>query len=153
MKRPLARGDEILKILMEVSELDWARNSFSQITTRIKSEEISEDRSTEPPYTSFRFKTDQNEILKLINEALSSRKGPIEWTLSFHDRAPSPGINWTISPKIVAEKEIEAREMGMRVQDYFREKLPDFGPAAYQDMIDLAAHLRSALSFRKKKHH
>ena len=134
---------------MEIAYLDWAKNSSSKVTLKTKLGESIEDRSNSPPYTSFRFKSDQPEIIKSISKALQNYNGKIEWVLTFHDRSPLPGINWTICPKLVLEKTSEAKKLNIDVNEYFRRELPEFGTLAYEDLIDLGSHLRLFLSSSK----
>ena len=146
MSRILANGSEILDLLKGKSELDWARNSFSQVAYSTAEGEVTEDRSSEPPYTSFRFKSDQSELLEVIKHALSCYKGRVEWALFAHDRSPSVGINWTICPKLTVDLDAEIRRSGLTVQQYFKTQAPEFGVLAYEDMVDLVAFLRQAFA-------
>ncbi|MEI2453737.1 hypothetical protein [Lysobacter firmicutimachus] len=142
MSKNLAKGDEIVSLLREVSELDWARNSFSRVVYRAAQGEVAEDRSAEPPYTSFRFKSEQPGLLEALGRAVKSYTGKVDWVLVSHDRSPSAGINWTICPKLTVGLDAEIRSSGLTVQQYFRERMPEFGVSAYEDMVDFVAYLR-----------
>lgn len=142
MSNELAKGTEIVDLLMEISELDWARNSFSRVVYKSAEREFSEDRSGEPPYTSFRFKSEQPRLLENIRRAINNYRGKVEWVLIPHNRSPSRGVNWTICPKLTIEMDAAIRNSGLTAQHFFRERMPDFGVLAYQDMVDLATFLR-----------
>lgn len=146
MSKKLAKGNEIVNLLSSLSQLDWARNSLSQVTYRTAQGEVTEDRSAEPPFTSFRLKFEQPEFLENLSRAVKSYAGKVEWVLISHDRSPSAGVNWTICPKLTVDLNAEIKECGVTVQQYFRERMPEFGILAYEDMVDLVAHLNQSLA-------
>ncbi|WP_162932214.1 hypothetical protein [Solimonas sp. K1W22B-7] len=150
MSVELAKGDEIANLLREVCALDWIRNSFSVASFRTKEGETIEDRSTEPPYTSFRLSEENEAQIKKIDAAISSYRGRVEWTLVRRDRSPHIGINWVICPQLTIDKEAEAKKNGLTVQQYFKKFMPEFGVLAYQDMADLVLVLSNSLKGKKK---
>jgi hypothetical protein len=147
MSRNLAKGNEIVKLLTENSDLVWVRNSFSQVSYTDEKGRQSEDRSSEPPFTSFRFRSEESNLLEAIREAVRTYSGKIEWILISHDRSPLPGVNWTICPKLTIDFKDEINLSRQTVQHYFRDRMPEFGVSAYEDMEIFSFNLKKTFYY------
>lgn len=150
MNKIIADGDEIINLLRGLCELDWAKNSLSRVVFTTPGGTTNEDRSAEPPYTSFRLRGDRPGFLEALSDAVSSYRGAIDWVLISHERTPLPGVNWTLCPKLTVDLDAEVKASGLPVQQYFRERVPGFGAQAYADMLPLVDFLASRLSPQSK---
>jgi len=141
MVQQLANGNEIINLLLGFSELDWAKFESRMVKIEIRNGVIEEDRSTHPPYSSFRLKHEDTQLLEALSRAVITYSGAIEWVLVSHSRSPLPGTNWCICPKEVELKRPLAVQQGITVSQYFITNSPSFGPKAYEDMLPLAEHM------------
>lgn len=105
-----------------------------------------EDRSARPPATSFRFKNEDPNIIELLQKAIDSYKGMLQWVMDGQKKEYGHGINWVIYPKHVPEmKNKSIKVYKLPVEKYMAEYEPDFGPLAYDDLKSLTQHVRSVL--------
>jgi hypothetical protein len=112
----------------------WINNKFQIV-----------DDSKRPPFTSFRFEKEDEALIARIRNALESYKGSVDWVLGEHKRTPLPGTNWMICTKRCWEVQLAGLNAGMTVGEYMAKHEPSFGPAAYADLVELTAYLRSVL--------
>ena len=142
----LAKGNELVLLIQQIADLEWAKSAFSCPTYSVGNKKITEDRSSEPPYSSFRFKTEDPVLMQKLMESVDSYSGKVKWVMVGHDRITLPGRNWTICPKLTLDVEAQAESMGCTTSQYFKENMPEFGPTAYADMLNLVRYVDDALS-------
>lgn len=95
-----------------------------------------EDRSSFPPFISFRFEKEDPDVVKRLLTAVSQYSGAVEWMMVSHNRMELPGVNWMICPKKAFELREKAwKEEGIDVYKYLAIHEPNFGPVAYQDLL------------------
>lgn len=145
MTADLASGDELVSLLEEFAELEWAKCEYRAPKIVTNESSLIEDRSTLPPYTVFRLRTETPYFIKKLCAAVETYSGKVTWTVIKHDRSPLPGTNWAICPQALVDAEDAAFRMGVPVSRYFKEHFPLFGAAAYQDMLGLVSYLRQHL--------
>lgn len=138
-------GRELLELVEQLGELEWARFESRRPTITTRFSTTVEDRSTHPPYASFRFKTESAELIQRLQAAVSSYRGAIAWVMSGHDRAPLPGTNWVIQPKFAADAFEKASELRLPQWRYMQEGFPEFGPVCYEDLLPFVEHVRRSL--------
>jgi hypothetical protein len=138
-------GRELLGLVEQLGELEWAKFETRQPTIETRFSITVEDRSTHPPYASFRFKVESLDLIQRLQAAVSSYRGPISWVMSSHSRAPLPSTNWIIQPKLAADSEEKASEFGLPLWRYMKENFPTYGPACYQDLPVFVEHVRRSI--------
>jgi hypothetical protein len=111
-------GRELLELIEQLGDLEWARFEARQPTFTTRLSTTVEDRSTHPPYASFRFKAESSELIQRIQAAVLSYEGPIAWSMSSHVRAPLPGTNWVIQPKFAADSVEKASQLRLPLWRY-----------------------------------
>jgi hypothetical protein len=137
-----ANGKELLDFIVSLGELEWARfeNRFFKGIPEARIEP--EDRSSRPPYTQFRFKLEDPQVVDKLKRIVASYSGELSWVMTAHDRTPLPGTNWMICPRIVEDRREEASKLKMTVAAFFEQRFPEFGPKAYCDLLGLVEHIR-----------
>ncbi|WP_143178215.1 hypothetical protein, partial [Pseudomonas aeruginosa] len=75
---------------------------------------------------------------------IESYQGRVKWVLDEHKRVNLPGTNWGIVPSRLLEVWDLARALDLAPNQYMAKYEPEFGPIAYEDIIDLAEHVRRA---------
>jgi hypothetical protein len=146
MDEELAKGGELCDVIERISPIEWRKYQSRTLNIDFrKGGGIHEDRTKYPPYTSFRFVVeDQNLVLKL-KLVIESYKGRLEWVMNYHDRIALPGRNWVIQPRFVGEVKSEVGIDSQVVLDrYIAEHYPNFGPVAYADLLNLSRHVENA---------
>jgi hypothetical protein len=126
-------GTEIIDVIRQFGALEWGR--WSPLV------EGREEKLAQPPVIIWRYK-DHNETLeRLIEEAVHSFKGNVEWEMR------RPGRNWVIAPVHVREF---YQQGGFRVDVEAHKALadqdPSFGVNANSDLPRLAEHIRTFVS-------
>ncbi|MCB2250285.1 hypothetical protein KTQ74_00160 [Pseudomonas chlororaphis] len=101
-----------------------------------------EDRSSFPPYVSFRFEVEDERIISTLRRAISSYKVLIDWVLMGYECHALPGMNWVIEPARMKEVETKAGSLGLSSEDYLSEYEPEFGPIAFEDLAGLTQYVR-----------
>ncbi len=101
-----------------------------------------EDKSNFPPWMSFRFESDDDVILEKFRHAIDDYYGKIRWSLNEHKREGLPGINWTIKPRRLLEVKEQADKLDLSPSQYIAQYEPEFGPAAYEDLVGLTEYIR-----------
>lgn len=140
-------GRELLDFIELLGELAWTKFESRRPSFHIKGEAPrSEDRSAYPPFTSFRFKDENPEIIERLKRAVESYKGMVEWVMIEHKRIGLPGTNRVICPKRSWEIRDEASNSGVTARQYMAEHEPEFGPVAYEDLLALTAYVRNIFS-------
>lgn len=141
-------GRELLDFIEQLGELSWFKFESRYPVFKFRWQEPkTEDRSTHPPYTSFRLKVDNPDIIDKLKLTVRTYKGSVEWLMEEHSREMFSGAkNWIISPKLMSELNQIAYNHGMTVGQYIAQTYPEFGPLAYSDLAGLTAHVRSTFS-------
>ncbi|MHA6885008.1 hypothetical protein [Ralstonia pseudosolanacearum] len=140
-------GREIVDFVEVLGELAWAKFETRRPTFSIKdSPSFCEDRSCYPPYAVFRFRDERDEVIERLKLGVSDYKGGVEWVMVGHKRYGLPGTNWMICPRRLLEVEDLARSKNITAGGYMAQFEPDFGPVAYDDVINLVGHLRAIFS-------
>ena len=141
-------GRELLDFIEQLGELSWFKFESRYPVFKFRGQEPkTEDRSTHPPYTSFRFKVDNPDVIAKLKLAVRTYKGSVEWLMEEHLREMFPGTrNWIISPRLMSELNQIACSHGMTVGQYIAQISPEFGPLAYSDLAGLTAHVRSSFN-------
>jgi hypothetical protein len=133
-------GNKIVALLERYAELDWAKTISRNPT--IEGIGTSSDQSEHSPYVIFRLKNENNKLIELVRDAIETFRGRLAWVLVAHDRAPLPGTNWTICPKVTIDIATEAENANLSRRDYIRLRMPEVGPKAHDDLLDLFYHLQ-----------
>lgn len=144
MSNTQAEGDELLEFVKMLGELEWARFQERRAVITLNGITTIEDRSTHPPYTTFRFKNEDPAVIQRLQEVVASYQGGVQWVMLGHDRSPLPGTNWTIEPLLVESLRDEARTLGVTVWKVVEQRMPHFGPLAFEDLLRLVGHLRKS---------
>ncbi len=144
----LAIGDELLNVIEQVATLEWRKFQARTVKIELKNGgAIQEDHTLLPPYTSFRFESEDNALISKLQSAIQSYKGVVEWRMTGHERHTMHGINWVIRPAFVDEMQAAADASGApSVGQYIAEHYPAFGPAAFEDLLLLTDYVRQRLS-------
>ncbi|MGY6232200.1 hypothetical protein ACXGPA_17700 [Enterobacter asburiae] len=139
---PIGKKETILlDFIGSLGKLEWLHYQ-----SRIEDEWINDhfekiDRSKYPPYTSFRFEKEVPEVITLLEDAIQSYKGKVEWCMTHHPKEYGTGVNHRILPTFV--KNLRVSEGMEDVNEYIENHYPDFGPIAYDDLVGLTEHVQS----------
>ncbi len=145
MTSTLMHGRELLDLIEKLGAIAWGRFEARYPKFVIKGQEPwSEDRSTHPPWTSFRFVDESPEIIGKLKSSVSNYKGKIEWIMYGFNKENGE-TNWTICPKHLRDMQEVASSVGMYTWKYMAEYEPEFGPLAYEDLLGLCVHIREQL--------
>lgn len=136
----------MLELILECSPLEWAKSSTRYVNSVIDGREVIEDRSSTPPFISFRLPPGGQDLARTIKNAVESYAGAIDWVVAQHEREPRPGINYSIYPKFVDDIARNATEEGVNPIAYCRTHMPEMGAAAHDDLRGLLSHMRSQLA-------
>ncbi|MBW7981805.1 hypothetical protein [Enterobacillus tribolii] len=137
------KGRELISVIEKLGEIEWQRCHSRYPVFRFKDQkEFTEDRSTRPPATSFRFKNEDPQIINLLQHAINSYKGKLQWIMDSQKKEYGSGINRVIYPKHVHDMKHKAIQIyKMPVEKYMALYEPEFGPIAYDDLVDLTKHV------------
>lgn len=133
---------QLLNLINGLSELEWRKfqSRHVKVMNGDRLEEV--DRSSWPPFISFRFKNEDHLLVDKLTYAVQSYKGHITWTLVAHQRDGLPGVNWMICPKAMWEVRDFALQSGVSAGQYMSEHQPDFGLSAYEDLKGLTRYMQ-----------
>lgn len=140
-----SNGKELYDVISKLGDIEWRRIPSRYPTFKFKNTpEFSEDRSSRPPATSFRFSNENDEIITLLEKAVNSYNGMLKWVLISQKKEFGKGFNRSILPEYVNEKRNFAwSKFQLAVDKYMEKYEPDFGPIAYEDLVGLAMHVRA----------
>lgn len=142
----MIQGRELLNVIEKIGTLAWYKFQTRYPLIEIKNKpKFTEDRSSYPPYTSFRFEHEDANIIQLLQNAIDSYDGKVEWVLHGQKKEYGSGINRVILPKKLHDAKEKANAEGVAVGKYMAENQPNFGPVAYEDLINLAEHVKIVL--------
>ncbi|NNN26246.1 MULTISPECIES: hypothetical protein [Pseudomonas] len=134
----------LLDFIEELCATEWRKGAASEYVARQGDQWILRAQIEHPPSVSFRFKREDRSIISRLKSAVENYEGRVRWILDEHKRDGLPGTNWTIGPSRLWEVRDRARELGLAPKQYMAKYEPEFGPVAYEDIIDLTDHIRRA---------
>lgn len=148
MDKPLAKGDELCRVLEEFVDLEWRRFQGQQVNIKLGDGSFyREDNSRYPPVTSFRLKKENKEFIEKLKGAIDGYKGLLVWKIYAHQRLTLAGTNWVIHPAFFGEASAMAEGGEITsARNFMAEHHPDFAPIAYRDLLVLAEHVRKKLN-------
>lgn len=145
-----AQEGKLLNLIEEMGGLAWRKYQQRFPDVWVNNRFQREDCSGYPPFISFRFESEDAELVGRIKLAVESFKGAVDWVMGEHKRIYAPGTNRIICPKrfweITNSPELTP---GMSAGQYMAEHEPSFGPVAYEDLLVLTAYLRNVLQSDK----
>lgn len=146
MSENFPHGDELCLVIEQFAELEWRKFRSSSSAIVLRTGTFTADNSKLAPYTSFRFRHEDAELIARLMSAVDTYQGAIAWHMSGHQRLALPGKNWVIRPLFVeqVQEKTEAGQ-GQDAYAYIAENYPDFARTAYFDLPNLADHVRKAL--------
>ena len=140
----MAEGGELLEFVKTLGDLEWAKFQARRPVISLGHGEVVDDRSVQPPYTSFRFISEDASLTQRLRDVISSYSGDIQWEMFGRERSPLPGTNWTVGPRLVNELREEAAESGTPIWQLCEQRMPGFGPIAYRDLLGLVEHVKAS---------
>jgi hypothetical protein len=143
MNDPIAEGNELLEFVKTLGDLEWAKFQARRPVIVMEGSTTVEDRSAHPPFTSFRFKNEDDAVIRKLQWVIAAYHGQVAWKMVHHDRSPLLGKNWTISPQVVEDLREEASSLGVPVWTICAQRMPEFGPTAYRDLLRLVEHVKA----------
>ena len=83
------------------------------------------------------------EVVVLLEEAIKSYKGEVQWSMISQKKEYGSGVNRCILPKYIEELGKKMESVTHVINEYVSDYCPDFGPMAYDDLHSLTKHVRS----------
>ncbi|MDS0797391.1 hypothetical protein NUV26_35090 [Burkholderia pseudomultivorans] len=149
MENELANGGELCDVIERISAIEWRKFQSRSVDIDFKrGGGVHEDRSTYPPYASFRFVTENNDLVIKIKSTVEGYKGAVEWVMTPHQRVSLPGRNWVIRPRFVEEVQAEIQGQAMNLDKYISKNYPGFSLIAYADMLGLVRHIENVFELK-----
>ncbi|WP_153065821.1 hypothetical protein [Achromobacter xylosoxidans] len=137
-----AREGIILNFIEKMGPLAWRKYQQRYPHVWVKDHSEIEDRSSFPPYISFRFQKEQAGVIATLRNLISTYEGELRWVLEPHFRENLPGTNWLIAPGDVIAMRPALKNNSITVYEFFAKEHPLFGPVAYLDLDGLAMHFK-----------
>lgn len=137
-------GADLLNLIEKLDETEWQKCSNSQYEIKEHGLFVIKDQSSIPPSVCFRFKNEKEEIIERLKSIVNSYHGKVAWKVHGRQRDGLPGFNWCIEPLKVIEATDTAHQLKLSPKQYIEKIDPEFGPIAYEDLIGLTEHIRSA---------
>lgn len=144
MSDEMAEGGELLEFVKTLGDLEWAKFQSRCAAITSGQGKVVQDRSLQPPYTSFRFVGEYPSVTRRLRDIVSSYAGVIQWEMFGRERSPLPGTNWTVGPLLVNELREEAAASGVPIWQLCERGMPGFGPIAYRDLLRLVAYVKAS---------
>jgi hypothetical protein len=143
----LANGDELCLAIEEIAEVEWRKFQSRTVSLAPRSGEVyHRDNSKFTPFTSIRFKQEDQELVEKMTFTIAMYRGKVEWQMIGHPRISLPGTNWVIRPSLVDQIAAKLSDgTDLNVRDYIANHYPDFALVAYADLLGLVKHVREAL--------
>ncbi|EFE53903.1 hypothetical protein PROVRETT_07377 [Providencia rettgeri DSM 1131] len=145
------QGGELMVVIRKYIDIEWNRTSrrfvkkYIDPTNFIDGELYIADTINEPPSTNFRPVDERNhqDFIAVLKAAIESYHGKIDWALTGRQKTNTPEYNWAVVPSIFLEQEVidEANRLMITKAEYLSRKMPELGPVAYADLINLAKHV------------
>ncbi|QKI75475.1 hypothetical protein [Achromobacter xylosoxidans] len=136
-----AREGIILNFIEKMGPLAWRKYQQRYPHVWVKDHSEIEDRSSFPPYISFRFQKEQAGVIATLRNLISTY-GELRWVLEPHFRENLPGTNWLIAPGDVIAMRPALKNNSITVYEFFAKEYPLFGPVAYLDLDGLVMHFK-----------
>lgn len=137
-------SSSLLELIEALGETEWRKCVNSQFVNKERGEWVVKDQSSHPPRVWFRFIQEDPAIISRLRVAIESYQGRVKWVLDEHKRVDLPGTNWGIVPSRLLEVWDLARALDLAPNQYMAKYEPEFGPIAYEDIIDLTEHVHRA---------
>lgn len=136
----------LLNFIEKMGPLAWRKyqQRYPRVWVRDRAE--IEDRSSFPPYISFRFQKEQAEVIEILRNLIFTYDGEMRWGLEPHFRENLSGTNWLIAPENVIAMRSALKNDSITVYEYFSKEYPLFGPVAYRDLDGLTIHFENFLN-------
>lgn len=134
----------LLELIEALGETEWRKCINSQYVNKERGAWVAKDQSSHPPMVWFRFIQEDPTIISRLRVAIESYRGRVKWVLDEHKRIDISGTNWGIVPSRLLEVWDLARALDLAPNQYIAKYEPEFGPIAYEDLIDLTEHIRRA---------
>ena len=127
-------GREVLNLLESFGEIEWAR--WGTI-------DGNEENLKFPPVVVWRYKKRDENLERLIVEAVNSFHGNVQWEIRLTTR------NWIVTPKRVLQIMDERQYYrGSQAIVALANEAPEFGEKANEDLPRIAAHIKRAVEQR-----
>ena len=124
-------GREVLNLLESFGEIEWARWGIV---------DGKEENLKFPPVVVWRYKKRNENLERLIIDAVSSFNGNVQWEMRLSTR------NWIITPKRVLQTMDKRRyKRGPEAIVALANEDPEFGEKANEDLPRLAEHIKGAV--------
>lgn len=130
----------ILNFIEKMGPLAWRKYQQRYPHVWVKDHSEIEDRTSFPPYISFRFQKEKAEVIATLKNLISTYEGEVRWVLEPHFRENLPGTNWLIAPGAVIAMRSALENDSITVYEFFAKEYSSFGPLAYRDLDGLAMH-------------
>lgn len=135
----------LLDLISKIGVLEWRRYKKHYPTVWINGHLEVGNKPSSYPSTSFRFQDENPEIINILNKALRSYKGKVEWVMISQEKEYGNGINRCILPKYIKDLQNEVDDVNS-VEEYISANKPDFSSKAFADLINLTEHIRTVLN-------
>ena len=140
----IIEGRELLDFIEQLDDVAWFKFESRYPIISIKGcETRNEDRSSRPPYTSFRFRKKNPNIISRLKAAVENYDGSIRWVMETYQRSSFPDTeNCIIYPEKLAAISHLAISANTTPGQYMEKIDPSFGPLAYENLGRLTQYLR-----------
>lgn len=145
------QGGELILVIRKYIDIEWNRTSrrfvqkYIDPTNFIDGELYVADTINELPSTNFRPVDERNhqDFIAVLKAAVDSYHGKIDWALTGRQKTNTPEYNWGVEPAILNEQRVidESKKLNITTIEYLSQKMPELGPIAYADLINLAKHV------------
>jgi len=140
------REGALLNVIEKFGPLVWRKYQQRYPRVWVRDHAEIEDRSSFPPYLSFRFQNERPEVIEILKELISTYEGDVRWGLEPHFRESLSGTNWLIAPEDVIRMRTALENDSITVYEFFSKEYPLFGPVAYRDLDRLTIHFENFLN-------
>ncbi|MEX6382405.1 MULTISPECIES: hypothetical protein [Providencia] len=151
MKIENNQGDELLLVIKKYIDLEWVhcsrrfKEKYVDPSNFINGERYIVDTINRAPSTNFRPVDERNhqDFIAVLKAAIESYHGKIDWILTGRQKTNTPEYNWGVEPAILNEQRVidESKKLNITTIEYLSQKMPELGPVAYADLINLAKHV------------
>ncbi|WP_272525757.1 MULTISPECIES: hypothetical protein [unclassified Providencia] len=145
------QGGELILVIRKYIDIEWNRTSrrfvkkYIDPTNFIDGELYVADTINELPSTIFRPIDERNhqDFIAILKAAVESYHGKIDWVLAGRQKTNTPEYNWGVEPAILRDPRVidESKKLSLTTKKYLAEQMPELGPVAYADLINLAKHV------------
>jgi hypothetical protein len=132
---------KLLTLIEHLAPLEWRKYQARYPEVWIQDHFERADHSGHPPFISFRFRNESEEVVEKLKRAIQNYRGKLPWIMVGHTRDGLPGTNWVILPTRSWEVRGIASNAGMNPAKYLARFDPEFGPIAYEDLEKLTLYM------------